>query len=752
MLGILALPAGGEVWFSDLDLTQKNKLLFRAEVEGPGFGAYQTLFAADLDQNLLRQLTFFPERVALLESTGVLQIQNRYGVFRSDGELKNVQPVSAFPSFVSGGQVESGKLNPLQPSPNGRFLLYLRPKSAGFGELVLLDLQSSTETVIAAEVELSLQSLPAGWSPDSAFFVYSRQNRLYYFSISQLQEKRVLNESYRQIGAGTIRNARWGAASALYYVSGTLVYWLDSQELFTRALYAGYLPIGRLAGKIPFDFDPNFDDFWIAPDGKHILLNKGGRNLFLYPLATEDFTAAGDIRSLPYLYLPRSYSVKRVLWTRAGTITLLTEGRQMGQPRSAVFRLQGYSASAVPAFQKTADQGIMDLQLSPDEGTVAAVQADGIALYSAESWARQKTRPHPMPIHVLWSTDEELVVAGTYFTELWNLRSGESRLISFSQPGKFSFSEDEQSILLENESSFYRGSLTGDSWAKTGLGAFREKKVVSDAYRVYLEQSPDRMYRNRVMVRDMRQYLTRSPLEKPAAQYEPFPPREEAVDFSLFAHGSRIRRRELALVFNAVDSIEGLPAILGTLSEYKIRATFFVNGEVIRRYPDAVREIAEAGHEVGSLFYAYFNMTDSHFQVDREFIKKGLARNEDDYFAATGRELALLWHAPYYFVSSEIIAASREMNYTYVSRDLDSLDWVTTDLGRTAPDIYLPSARLVERMAAQKKPGSIVPILAGTPAGQREDYLFQKLDLLIDALLRQGYSVVSVSTLMEHAR
>ena len=77
-----------------------------------------------------------------------------------------------------------------------------------------------------------------------------------------------------------------------------------------------------------------------------------------------------------------------------------------------------------------------------------------------------------------------------------------------------------------------------------------------------------------------------------------------------------------------------------------------MNGEFIRRYPDAVREIADSGHEVGSLFYAYFNMTDARFTVDSDFVKSGLARNEDDYYAATGRELSLLWHAPYYIVNS----------------------------------------------------------------------------------------------------
>ena len=165
-----------------------------------------------------------------------------------------------------------------------------------------------------------------------------------------------------------------------------------------------------------------------------------------------------------------------------------------------------------------------------------------------------------------------------------------------------------------------------------------------------------------------------------------------------------------------------------------------------------VREIVEAGHEVGSLFFTHFNMTDARFTVDAEFIKRGLARAEDEYHAVTGQELALLWHAPFYFANSQIIAAGRELKYAYVSRDVDTLDWVTADPGKAAADIYFPAAELVERIVAKKQPGSILPVLTGRPGGLREDYLFQKLDLLLDALLSLGYSVVPVSSLMEHAR
>jgi peptidoglycan/xylan/chitin deacetylase (PgdA/CDA1 family) len=745
----------GEVWFSDLDLSQTDRLLFRAATDCPGFGTYDSLFAAVLADGGLEQLTVFPERAVYLADQGILQLQNRYGLFRTDAELKNPAPLAVVPSFVADGQVESGKLNLLQHSPDGRFLLALRPTSPAFGELILYDLeQGGPPALVSAGVELSLKAIPALWSPASDFFLYTRQGSLYYFSIAQQLEKRVLAEGYRLIGRGTVRNVRWGGASTLYYVDGSLVYGLDTRELFTRSMYAGYLPIGRLAGKIPFEFDPNFDDFWVAPDAAHVLVGKGGRNLFLYPLTQEDYSSAGETRSLPYLYLPGSVEIKRVLWTKGGAVTVLTQGLDRGGSRTAVYRLAVPAAATVPAFQKAAEQGVQDLVLSPAGTTVAVLRESGVDLYDAESWQKLNTRSHPRPLHALWTADQELIIAGAWFTELWNPGSGGSRLVCLSQPGGFSFAQDEQSILTEVQGAFYRRplSLAAAAWSATGSAALRERRLATESFRVYLEDSPNRLLRNRIMVRDLRKYGTRELLAKAVTQYEPYPARDEPVDPSLFAHGSRIRRREVALTFNAVDSVAGLASILTTLADYQIRATFFVNGEAIRRHPDAVRAIAEAGHEVGSLFYTHFNMTDARFRLDPEFIKRGLARTEDEYFAAAGRELALLWHAPYYLANSEIIAAARELNYVYVSRDLDSLDWVTTDAGKAAPDIYFPAAELVERIVTRKRPGSIVPILTGRPAGWRQDYLFQKLDLLIDALLALGYSVVPVSALMEHSR
>jgi peptidoglycan/xylan/chitin deacetylase (PgdA/CDA1 family) len=241
----------------------------------------------------------------------------------------------------------------------------------------------------------------------------------------------------------------------------------------------------------------------------------------------------------------------------------------------------------------------------------------------------------------------------------------------------------------------------------------------------------------------------------PERAYDPFPLEDEPVDLAYFQHGSRIRRREVAFVFNAVDSVEGLTDILNTLAGYDVAATFFVNGQFIRRHPGALSEIVESGHEVGSLFFAYFDMTDRRYRITPEFIQEGLARNEDEFFAATGRELSLLWHAPYYFVSDDIVQAGSEANYVYVARDVDSLDWVPRRTDEGLSQLYRPSSELVERILDEKQPGSIISMQVGISEearGGRDDYLFQRLDILINGLLEQGYEIVPVSTLIEHAQ
>ena len=573
LLLALVLPAAllsADVTFADPDVSTDNQLLFRSVVGLPGYGSYDTLFHSDLEERTVTQLTFFPEQVSLLRGGSILQIQNRFGVFRSGTQFQGMTTIDHFPSFVRGSLVQNGKIIPMQTSPDGRYLLYLRPTSEAYGDLVLHDLSDSSEHVVSRSLELSLQGPPSTWAPDATALIYARRGGLYYFSIAQYREDRVLSEGFRKLGEGQIANVRWGRGSVLYYIWDTLVFQVDSREFFTRALYSGFLKAGRIVGKIPFAFDPNFDSFWIAPDGARVLLNKGGRNLILYVLSDQDFHSTGDSLSLPYLFLPRNTRVKRVVWSSSNIITVLTSSIVKGELRTAVYRLSISSGnSAAPAvFGKTADQNVQDIVLGPSESSAAVLGTDGVGVYHYATWKEILSVEHPNPLHALWVDDTRFIVAGAHRTEIVDRSSGAVTLITVSQPGSFGFgAEDGAPTTTAGGSTSNAYDEAVATWESIDSYDTKARSVVADSYRVYLEPYAGSIYRNMVMVRDIKGFGTRPLVASRGPTPESFPETEESSDFDNFSHGSRIRRREIALVFNGIDSIEGLTTILNALAE-----------------------------------------------------------------------------------------------------------------------------------------------------------------------------------------
>ena len=210
------------------------------------------------------------------------------------------------------------------------------------------------------------------------------------------------------------------------------------------------------------------------------------------------------------------------------------------------------------------------------------------------------------------------------------------------------------------------------------------------------------------------------------------------------------------ILYFRVDRRRKMPVttLLGAIPQNpeSTRATFFVNGEFVRRSPGAARLLAASGQETASMFFTTIDPTDARFSADRDYIRRGLAKAEDDWFAATGSELGLLWHTPYYSVNDDILRAGASMNYSYIGRDIDCLVWVSATDASRIPASYLGAHAIVERIVAQVKPGSIIPVRVGIPEGGRADYLFLELPLLINALKELGYDVVPVSTLIEHAK
>lgn len=60
------------------------------------------------------------------------------------------------------------------------------------------------------------------------------------------------------------------------------------------------------------------------------------------------------------------------------------------------------------------------------------------------------------------------------------------------------------------------------------------------------------------------------------------------------------QEKNIALTMNCAWNADDIDTILDTLSKYKVHITFFMVGEWVDKYPEAVKKISDAGHEIAN--------------------------------------------------------------------------------------------------------------------------------------------------------
>ncbi len=185
---------------------------------------------------------------------------------------------------------------------------------------------------------------------------------------------------------------------------------------------------------------------------------------------------------------------------------------------------------------------------------------------------------------------------------------------------------------------------------------------------------------------------------------------------------------KIAISFDAAWGNEDTGQIISILEKYKIKTTFFIVGEWADRYPESVKALSEAGHEIMNHSNQHPHMS----KLSKEDMIKELSACSDKIEKITGRRPDL-FRAPYGDYNSELISLCRENGYQTIQWDVDSLDWKG-----------LSAEKIVERVTKDTKSGSIILFhnaAENTPAA---------LPSIIEKLQGNGFLIVPVSELIYH--
>lgn len=734
----LTFSANAEILFSDLNLNSSSQMIFSARSRTPSGSDFSVWFSQSLaDKSAPQPLTYPVQSATWLSSIGQLQIQNPFGVWRIDGSTTTVRSVSPL-VFGKDETVATGKSLPQSYSPDGKYVLFWDRKDTVTASLVLQEIATGQTTVLSEGLELSYQGLPAEWSPTGQFVVYSKNDTLYYFSLVQWAEARVPDEALRALGPGLISSVCWGSSGELYYLSDSVLFRILPEEFFTRSLYRARFQTWGVLASVPFMFHPESDRFWLAPDQKSILVAVSGRIVFFYPLGSTGFQTAASPVPLSYLPLPESARIVKVLWTPGNRVTMLVDSLQGEKILTQVIRLSANSVAVLDA----GSEAVRDLQTSPDGAAVALVNARGLSIRDISTFSETKSVRLDGLVSVFWESKSRLWVAGRGGVYTVSSIDGTSQRIVPGTLDQIGFQADEK-LAAKISGRSYTWDVALQNWASAQDATLSAPSAANTSYRVYLSDLPSGPFQNTILIRDLAASLTRELIPKPRQGYRRLEDNPEdggdGVSES-FSHGSRTRARELALIIDAVDSSEGLAQVLRGLQDWGFKATFFINGEFLRRNPLAAQEIAASGQQTASLFHIPLDLTSRDFVIDADFVRQGLARQEDDWYALTGKELSLFWHPPWWKSQPELLEGARAAGYRTLGTDLP-----------VAP-LVVKRSEWIRSVVDQVRPGSVLALTLGMKDSTTGESFFNRWDVLLSALSEAGFTGVSVSELVDHSR
>lgn len=186
------------------------------------------------------------------------------------------------------------------------------------------------------------------------------------------------------------------------------------------------------------------------------------------------------------------------------------------------------------------------------------------------------------------------------------------------------------------------------------------------------------------------------------------------------------KEKKIAFTMNCAWEADDIEKILETLSKHNTHITFFIVGDFVNRYPEAVKKIAEAGHEIGNHSDTHPHVNNLSLEKNREEIQKCSQKIEQ----ITGKKTTL-YRGPYGEYNDTVIKSAKSQNHTTIQWNLDTLDYS----GLTGEEMW-------KRLENKLTPGSIILSHNGTK------HTADSLEMLLEQIEQKGYKIVTVSELI----
>lgn len=198
----------------------------------------------------------------------------------------------------------------------------------------------------------------------------------------------------------------------------------------------------------------------------------------------------------------------------------------------------------------------------------------------------------------------------------------------------------------------------------------------------------------------------------------------------VFFRGDKTKRL-IALTFDDGPDRKNTPRILDILKKYNVKATFFVIGKQVQKFPDAAKRIVAEGHDVGNHTYNHVILSKKSKLMVMEEVYKA-----DKEITRTMGVKTYLLRPPFGIVTPEVREAVYDLKYNIILWNSDADDWKVP-----------PVTRIINYEINHADNGGIILLHSGE--GQKLDATIKALPIVIDILRKKGYQFVTISEMLK---